>query len=125
MFYHERGRLRKRGEGGEWAVLNSFWRNWWDYWTQTWLQERHEKNQAESGFTPPLDLWKGKIGGEVAALGAVLVVVSVGLPFRRDQSKKNSKPLIPEGGLPLEGVVELRSTGHPGGAVPRGVNLTT
>jgi hypothetical protein len=71
-------------------------------------------NQAESGllfrgvfrlgysyyeFTRPLDLWKGKIGGEVAALGAIMVVVSVGLPFRRDKSKKNSKQLITEGGL--------------------------
>jgi hypothetical protein len=38
-------------------------------------------------FTHPYsDMWRGKIAGEIAALGAVMVAVSVWLPFRRKKS---------------------------------------
>jgi hypothetical protein len=44
-------------------------------------------------FTRPYgDLWLGKITGGVAALGAIMIAVSVWLPFRRKKSGQNSKP---------------------------------
>jgi len=34
---------------------------------------------------PYSDLWKGRIAGEMAGLGAVMVVLTVWLPFRRNK----------------------------------------